>query len=180
VPIGRREEGREDNRGRRRLSTSRRRRLSDWTCLTRAAFRLFLSCYGEALATRANGDTEVKTAPNERQPGGATEPGRRRGHGHHQKEDGVAHRPEHVIEITDLAQMIPAEEQAQRQAPADLLPSRCCRRRRPPEIAHAGPTAHAGAAAGWLRRETGWRLRRRRGAARLSSTPRSAGDATIR
>ena len=76
--------------------------LSDLDVLDPRAFRLFLSLLGDALATRAAGETEVTTVTNDGSmqmrlrlaPAGGTATIK--------TEDGVLTGPEHVIEITDL------------------------------------------------------------------------------
>jgi hypothetical protein len=67
------------------------------------AFRLFLSLLGDALATRAPGDAEVKTVTSD----GTMEVRLRLvpdgGTAVIKTEDGMLTGPEHVIEITELA-----------------------------------------------------------------------------
>ena len=87
---------------RRRLRTSGPTLLSDVDVLDPRAFRLFLSLLGDALATRAPGDTEVKTVTSD----GSLEVRlclvAEGGTAVIKTEDGVLTGPEHVIEITDL------------------------------------------------------------------------------
>jgi uncharacterized protein (TIGR02677 family) len=87
---------------RRRLRTSGPTLLSDLDVLDPRAFRLFLSLLGDALASCAPGDTEVKAGTSD----GSLEVRLRLvpdgGMAAIKTEDGVLTGPEHVIEITDL------------------------------------------------------------------------------
>ena len=96
------EEATQTAEARRRLRTNGPTLLSDLDVLDPRAFRLFLSLLGDALATRAPGDTEVTTVTND----GSMEVRLRLvpdgGIATIKTEDGVLTGPEHVIEITDL------------------------------------------------------------------------------
>jgi uncharacterized protein (TIGR02677 family) len=89
---------------RRRLRTAKPTLLSDLDVLDPRAFRLFLALLGDALAARMPGEVEVKTVTSDGTlevrlslvPDGGTATIR--------TADGLLTGPEHVIEITDLAQ----------------------------------------------------------------------------